>query len=235
MSLTGLGTDFSIDNPRQVDWLSPMIPSSSNPLPRPIAHWRPTVGQGRGTRGKGQGRGQEKDGENIKPMKVKGSFTGKERWGAEQTQLQNLQSIPQWHREGRQAGGRWRCWPGPGPATQVLPIVGLNCLLTDFRLSLLQAAPKCLPPAISGWHRKATYVRCVLLKVASFTSPCLSLWRRSEGKRGKNRTAGSIRQELKRKRIPLSISLPKPDTARCHVKSPCWWLIVGGGLCAPAS
>lgn len=144
-------------------------------------------------------------------------------------QLQNLQSIPQWHREGRQAEGRWRCWPGPGPATQVLPMVGLNCLLTDFRLSLLQAAPKRPPPAISGWHRKATYVRCVQPKVASFTSPCLSLWRCSEGKRGKNRTAGSIRQELKRKRIPLSISLPKPDTARCHEKSPCWWLIVGGG------
>lgn len=43
------------------------------------------MGQGRGTRGKGQGRGQEKDGENVKPMKVKKSFKGKERWGAEQT------------------------------------------------------------------------------------------------------------------------------------------------------
>lgn len=216
LSLTCLCTDFSIDNPRQVGWLSSrtlhMVPSSSNPPPRPIAHWRPTVGKGRGTRGKGQGKGQEKDGKNIKPTKEKGSFKGKER---ADRQRQNLQNIPQWHGEGggRQEEGRWGCWPGPGPATQVLPMVGLNCLLTDFRLSLLQAAPKRPPPAISGWHRKATYVRCVLLKVASFTSPCLSLWRRSEGKRGKNRTAGSVRQELRQKRIPLSISLHKPGTA----------------------
>lgn len=37
------------------------------------------MGKGRGTRGKGQGKGQEKDGKNIKPTKEKGSFKGKER------------------------------------------------------------------------------------------------------------------------------------------------------------
>lgn len=114
LSLTCLCTDFSIDNPRQVGWLSSrtlhMVPSSSNPPPRPIAHWRPTVGKGRGTRGKGQGKGQEKDGKNIKPTKEKGSFKGKER---ADRQRQNLQNIPQWHGEGR--AGRRR---GGGDAGQ---------------------------------------------------------------------------------------------------------------------
>lgn len=106
LSLTGLGTDFSIDNPRQVGWLSSrtlhMIPLSSNATPQPIAHRRPTVGKGRGTSGKGRGKGQEKDGKNIKPMKEKGSFKGKER---ADRQIQNLQNIPQWHGGGGAGGG----------------------------------------------------------------------------------------------------------------------------------
>lgn len=61
----------------------------------------------------------------------------------------------------------------------------------NFRPSLLRAAPKRPPPAISGWHRKATYVRSGLLEVASFTSPCLSLWRRSGGEK-KGRTTGQL-------------------------------------------
>lgn len=40
LSLTCLCTDFSIDNPRQVGWLSSrtlhMVPSSSNPPPDPL-------------------------------------------------------------------------------------------------------------------------------------------------------------------------------------------------------
>lgn len=79
------------------------------------------------------------------------------------------------------------CWSWPELATQVLPATALNCFLTNFRASLLQAAPKRLPPAISGWHRKATYVRCMLLREAPFTSLCLSLWRCNEGE-NKERT-----------------------------------------------
>lgn len=60
------------------------------------------MGKRRGTRGKGRRKAQEKDGENIKPMKEKGSFKGKER---ADRQIQNLQNIPQWHGEGGQAGG----------------------------------------------------------------------------------------------------------------------------------
>lgn len=63
------------------------------------------MGKGRGTRGKGRGKAQEKDGKNIKPMKEKGSFKGKER---ADRQIQNLQNIPQWHGgggAGRRRGG----------------------------------------------------------------------------------------------------------------------------------
>lgn len=113
--------------------------------------------------------------------------------------------------EGQTAGKREQgCWSWPDLATQVLPVAALNCLLTNFRPSLLQAAPKQPPPAISGWHKKATYVRCMLLNAASFTSLCLSLWRRSEGE--KRKEPGSWKHQA-------GAEAEESSSFRCHCGS----------------
>lgn len=125
------------------------------------------------------------------------------------------------------------CWPWPDLATQVLPVAALNCLLTNFRPSLLQAAPKRPPPAISGWHKRATYVRCMLLKAASFTSlSACHCGDAVKGRKAKNRAAGSTRRELRRKRVPPSVVTVARSSQTRHGsmpgEEPCWWLIVGG-------